>query len=212
MDRIVLQRQPVVIRNRADGEALGLIHFAGTDMSLSSVVVPMFAGDRFLGTIVIESYARENAFGESEVRLLSTVAAGIGAALENARLFAETQRLLKETERRARESSALSGVGRDLSSSLDLSVVMDRIAHHAKDFLQAANSAIFLPDAAYRHLPRRWSRSATRRRRSRRRRSSRASASSAACCKAARPSSSTTSSPIRAACRCPAPTGAPTSG
>ena len=148
MDRIVLQRQPVVIRNRADGEALGLIHFAGTDMSLSSVVVPMFAGDRFLGTIVIESYARENAFGESEVRLLSTVAAGIGAALENARLFAETQRLLKETERRARESSALSEVGRDLSSSLDLSVVMDRIAHHAKDFLQAANSAIFLPDAA----------------------------------------------------------------
>ena len=70
----------------------------------------------------------------------------MGVALENARLFDQTQRLLKETERRERESSALSDVGRDLSSSLDLSLVMDRIAHHAKDLLQATDSAIFLPD------------------------------------------------------------------
>ena len=36
--------------------------------------------------------------------------------------------------------------GRDLSSSLDLATVMDRIARHAKDLLQAGNSAIFVPD------------------------------------------------------------------
>ncbi len=39
------------------------------------------------------------AFGEAEVRLLTTISATLGAALENARLFDETQRLLKETER-----------------------------------------------------------------------------------------------------------------
>ena len=64
----------------------------------------------------------------------------MGVALENARLFDETQR-------RARESSALSDVGRDLSSSLDLATVMDRIARHAKDLLEAGDSAIFLPEA-----------------------------------------------------------------
>ena len=32
--------------------ALGLHHFEGTDLSLSSVFVPMFSGDRFLGTII----------------------------------------------------------------------------------------------------------------------------------------------------------------
>ena len=101
--------------------------------------------DRLLGTIVLEDHHREHAYGEAEVRLVSTVAAGMGVALENARLFDQTQRLLKETERRERESSALSDVGRDLSSSLDLSVVMDRIAHHAKDLLQATDRAIFLP-------------------------------------------------------------------
>ena len=71
----------------------------------------------------------------------------MGVALENARLFDETQRLLQETERRERESTALSEVGRDLSSTLDLATVMDRIAAHAKELLAAQNSAIFLPDA-----------------------------------------------------------------
>jgi len=140
IDKALLQRKPVVVRTRAEADAMELHHFEGTDMSLSSVFVPMFSGERFLGSIVLENYEHEDAFGEAEVRLLSTVAAGMGTALENARLFNETQR-------QARESQALSNVGRDLSSSLDLSTVMDRIANHAKDLLQANHSAIFLPDA-----------------------------------------------------------------
>ncbi len=63
----------------------------------------------------------------------------MGVALENARL-------LEETQRRARESAALSDVGRDLSSTLDLATVMDRIAAHAKELLVAENSAIFVPE------------------------------------------------------------------
>jgi GAF domain-containing protein len=72
--------------------------------------------------------------------MLETVTASMGVALENARLLAETQR-------RERESVALGKVGRDLSSSLDLPVVMDRIAGHARELLQGSHSAIFLPDA-----------------------------------------------------------------
>ena len=140
IDKALLQRKPVVIRNRAEADAMELHHFEGTDVSLSSVFVPMFSGERFLGAVILENYEREDAFGDAEVRLLSTVATGMGVALENARLFGETQR-------RARESVALSDVGRDLSSSLDLPTVMDRIANHAKTLLEAGNSAIFLPDA-----------------------------------------------------------------
>ena len=140
IDRMLRERKPVLVNCRADADALGIHHFEGTDLSLSSAFVPMFSGDRLLGTIVLENHERENAFGEDDTRLLSTVAASMGVALENARLFEETQR-------RARESQALSDVGRDLSSSLELATVMDRIAGHAKDLLQASNSAIFLPDA-----------------------------------------------------------------
>jgi GAF domain-containing protein len=83
---------------------------------------------------------REHAYSPSDVRLLETLAASMSVALENARL-------LEETQRRARESSALAEVGRDLSSSLDLATVMDRISLHAKDLLQSNNSAIFVPDS-----------------------------------------------------------------
>ena len=50
------------------------------------------------------------------MRLLTTIAASLGTALENARLFDETQRLLKETEERNAElaiiNSVQAGLGR----------------------------------------------------------------------------------------------------
>ena len=73
----------------------------GTDLSKSLVAVPIITSDRVIGSLQIENYERENAFGESELRLLTTIAASLGTALENARLFDETQRLFKVTSRSA---------------------------------------------------------------------------------------------------------------
>jgi len=137
---ILLARQPCIWHNQDDYRAFELIVAEGTQMSRSGVAVPIFTGERMLGFISVENMDRDGAFGDSDVRLLGTIAASLGVALENARL-------LEETQRNARESTALSEVGRDLSSTLDLGTVMDRIARHAKDLLQAGNSAIFLPDA-----------------------------------------------------------------
>src|SRR6185437_3011845 len=97
-------------------------------------------GDEARGTISLQNLDRENAFSESDVRLLQTLANSMSVALENARLFDETQR-------RTRETAALAEVGRDISATLDLATVMDRIARHAKELLGGDNSAIFLPDA-----------------------------------------------------------------
>ncbi len=130
--------QPVVLGDRAAMDAIGIKTVPGTDASLSCVFVPVMVGERLIGAISIESFEREHAFGDAEVHLLSTIGSSMGVALENARL-------LDETQRRARESSALSEVGRELSSTLDLATVMDRIATHAKELLGASDSAIFLP-------------------------------------------------------------------
>ncbi len=122
-------------------QARGLKLVPGTDQELSLVRVPIIGSDRVLGYLGVENFEREHAFGESELRLLTTVAASMGVALENARLFEEIQR-------RTRESAALAEVGRDISSTLDLPTVMDRIARHARELLQADNSAIFLPEGS----------------------------------------------------------------
>jgi GAF domain-containing protein/CheY-like chemotaxis protein/anti-sigma regulatory factor (Ser/Thr protein kinase) len=137
--RFIRTREPELYRTAAEQIAAGLGAVQGTDQSLSNVVVPIIGSDRVLGVLAMENYEREGAYGETELRLLQTVAASLGVALENARLFDETQR-------RAREAAALADVGRDLSSSLDLGSVMNGIARHARDLLDAGTSAIFLPE------------------------------------------------------------------
>ena len=131
--------QSVVLGSQAAIADYGIKTTPGTDACLSVVFVPIHIAGELRASIQIESFEREDAFDEPAVHLLSTIAASMGVALQNARLFDETQR-------NARESSALSDVGRDLSSTLDLATVMDRIAAHAKDLLVAENSAIFLPE------------------------------------------------------------------
>jgi GAF domain-containing protein/CheY-like chemotaxis protein/tetratricopeptide (TPR) repeat protein len=105
----------------------------------SMLLVPLVVAGQAQAIIVLNDMERENAFSPDDVRLLETLASSMSVALQNARLFDETQR-------RTRETAALLEVGRDLSSSLDLSTVMDSIARHAKDLLRAENSAIFLPE------------------------------------------------------------------
>ncbi len=113
----------------------------------SVLAVGVFGSRGRLGAITLTA-DRDHAFSDSLVALLETVAVSMGVALDNARLFEETQR-------REREANALAEVGRDLSSTLDLATVMDRIAAHAGELLAAQSSAIFLPDAdgsAYRAI------------------------------------------------------------
>src|SRR5678816_4408449 len=80
-------RQSVVWRDRNEYRALELFVAEGSAMSRSGVTTPIFAGERFLGFIALEGHERDGAFGDADVRLLSTVAASMGVALENARLF-----------------------------------------------------------------------------------------------------------------------------
>ncbi len=110
----------------------------GTDLCRSLLAVPLVGADRVLGIIALEDYERDDRFDEGDERLLLTIAASMATAFQGALLFDETQR-------RARESAALADVGRDLSSSLDLSTVMNRIAGHARERLNGGSSAIFLP-------------------------------------------------------------------
>jgi GAF domain-containing protein len=132
------RRAPRNVGTVAEHEAAGLGNLPGTDQC-KILAQPSDCRQRPRGRRhPPEDHEREHAYGPAEVRLLQTVASSMGVALEAARLFDETQR-------RTRESAALAEVGRDISSTLDLQTVMDRIAHHAKELLAADHSAIFLP-------------------------------------------------------------------
>src|SRR5262249_14370904 len=95
------------------GESTPVLY--GEDVK-SRMDVPMFVGSKVKGMISLQNIDREHAFSESDLRLLQTLANSMSVALENARLFDETQRLLKETEQRNAELALINGVQQGLAS------------------------------------------------------------------------------------------------
>ncbi len=61
------------------------------------------------------------------MRLLSTLAAGLGTALENARLFDETQRLLAETGQRNNELAIINTIQQGLAAELEFQSIIDLV-------------------------------------------------------------------------------------
>ncbi len=137
-ETLLKTRQPVVLNTVEELTKLNAITpLPGTEMSKSSIEVPIISSDRVLGDISIDNFERENAFGESELRLLTTIAASLGTALENARLFDETQRLLKETEERNAELAVINSVQEGLASKLDVQTIYDAVGEKIRKIFKA---------------------------------------------------------------------------
>ena len=138
-EEMVRTRRPVVYNTAAEG---GAGTMPGTDVALSVISLPIIGSDRVLGTIHLEDHAREHAFGDAEIRLLSTVAASMGVALENARLFDETQRLLKETEQRAAELAVINKIQEGMAAELDFQAIVDLVGDKLRDVFQVGDLGI----------------------------------------------------------------------
>ena len=105
----------------------GQLTIPGTDRSKSVIMVPIMLGSQAKGLILIEDYEKEDAFSTSDISLLNTIANSMSVALENARLFDETSRLLKETEQRSAELSVINSVQEGLSKELDLQGIYELV-------------------------------------------------------------------------------------
>lgn len=135
--RLVETRQPVVMNTPAEMAEFGVGTVPGTDASKSNVTVPIIGSDRVVGSIIVENYEREYAFSDSDVRLLQTVAASMGVALENARLFDETQRLFKAEQQRAAELAIITTVQQGLASQLDMLAIYELVGEKIREVFDA---------------------------------------------------------------------------
>jgi GAF domain-containing protein/CheY-like chemotaxis protein/HPt (histidine-containing phosphotransfer) domain-containing protein len=139
--RILRERKPMLLNRDEAFQETG-VQMVGTP-ARSYLGVPILVEGRAIGVISVQSTQQTGRFGESETRLLSTIAANVGAAIQNARLY-------RETRRRASEMAALAELGREVGSMLDLDAVLGPIAERARELLEADTSAVFLeqPDGA----------------------------------------------------------------
>lgn len=91
---VIQSGRPLVLKTRDEQVAHGLVEFTDERLKAKSqswLGVPIRSGDRVIGVFSVED-PRPNLFTESDVRLLNTLAASLGVALENARLFDEIKR------------------------------------------------------------------------------------------------------------------------
>jgi serine phosphatase RsbU (regulator of sigma subunit) len=70
----------------------------GTELPKTWMGVPMLVGNNVVGIVSLQHIDKENAYSKSEIELLMTLTNSMSMSLENARLFNETERLLKLVE------------------------------------------------------------------------------------------------------------------
>ena len=137
-ERILRTRQPAVANTHEEQTRAGFAPAPGTDWAHSIVAVPIIGSDRVLGIIGMQDHEREHAFGSHVVRLLQTVAASMGLALENARLFDEMQATLER-------QTAMSEVLQVISSSMeDAQPVFDKILESCQRLFSGSQMGISL--------------------------------------------------------------------
>src|SRR4029079_16070769 len=94
------------------------------------------------GLIHLSDMEHEHAFTSSDVRLLQTLANSLTVALENARLFDETQRLYKESEQRAAELAIINRVQEGLASKLDIGEIFTLVGEKIREIFRADTTYI----------------------------------------------------------------------
>jgi two-component system NtrC family sensor kinase len=101
-------------------QAQGVVAFVG---------LPLLVRDRLLGVLSVD-VRRAHRFTCEEVEALSSFGAQAAIAINNARLF-------EETERQRRSAESLARMGRTLSESLNVGTVADRIVTGVADLFNA---------------------------------------------------------------------------
>jgi len=102
------------------------------------LMIPMIVRDEVVGLLELMQAGEPRDFSSTEIELCQTLTNQAAAALENARLF-------QETEARVREMTALAAVGQ-ASTTLELDDLLESIAENAILAVQTEISSVYILD------------------------------------------------------------------
>jgi len=104
--------------------------------TLSELAIPLKVGDQLIGVLNVDS-DQLNRFDDSDVATLTTVANQLATSLEKARLFIET-------EQRANQLEALRKASLSVTSSLELSKVLNAILGATLELVPLEGAHVFI--------------------------------------------------------------------
>lgn len=133
--------KPIAVRNAWTDPRFKYIPALSEERAVSTLVVPvvLFTKEKLVGVIAINTY-KERIFSEDEIKFLETVAGEIAIAIENARLYEQTDARLRQ---KVAELSTLQGVSAHIAATLNLSEVLTLIAYQAAHLVHADAATIY---------------------------------------------------------------------
>lgn len=111
---------------------------------LSYLGIPLVSRGKTLGTICL--FGSKSRSDEPASPLIRAVGQQVGVALENARLFQQTQEALAETQRQSVSLGILNEMGRALTSSYTTETVLENILKYTSQLLDTSHFYIALYD------------------------------------------------------------------
>jgi len=122
-------------------KALGLefIPLGDERPALCWMGAPILLGESILGVIALQSVEKAHVYEDHHLELLTSIASQVAIAMQNARLFHQTQL-------RAEELAVLNDMGRALASSLDENAIVGNIHAYASRLMDTSNFYVGLFD------------------------------------------------------------------
>ncbi|HUG35120.1 MAG TPA: GAF domain-containing protein [Anaerolineales bacterium] len=155
--RVISTGEALLVHGEETIDSLGGVAYGRKVTPLSILAVPMTIGGKSIGMLSAQSY-QPNMYAEDDLQILSTLANQAAVAIQNGRLFEETQRLAFELEKRVVERTAqlqreqqntetLLRILTEVSSSLDLDRALNRTLALLNDAVGAEQGTIMLLNA-----------------------------------------------------------------
>jgi len=152
--RVITSGEPLLLHGAETVDNMGGVTYGKPSTPLSILAVPMVLGGKTVGMLSAQSY-EPNVYTEEDLQILSTLANQAIVAIQNGRLFNETQRLAEQLERRVVERTAqlqreqqntetLLRILTEVSSSLDLDRALNRTLALLNDAIGAEQGTIML--------------------------------------------------------------------
>ncbi|HUZ60934.1 MAG TPA: GAF domain-containing protein [Hanamia sp.] len=137
--KLITSKKPLLINENFVEEAKkqGGINVTIGEPPKSLIFVPMIVGDEVKGSVSLQNVDKENAFSDSDLRLLTTLTNSMSVALENARLFDETTHLLADAKQRASELSTVNNISKALASQLNPTELIQFVGDQLRDLFKA---------------------------------------------------------------------------
>ncbi len=139
--------KPIAVKDAWSDPRFKYVPSLEEDRAISMLAVPvvLFTKEKLLGVITVHTYEARD-FTENGIRFLETVAGEIAIAVENARLYEQTDARLQQ---KVAELSTLQGVSAHIAATLNLPEVLTLIAYQASKLVHADAAAIYEmhPDA-----------------------------------------------------------------